>query len=395
MSSIYAYAKVNLLLAVRYPPAGGFHSLQSVFQTVDLADELDFSRVPRGEFAFFREGGAGGAAGEGPDGEAGAGCGRGGESPVAAPARPLAFTAAGSAVVLECEPDVGQPCKGNLVFRALDAMERTCGQALVGCGEALHVQVKKSIPAGGGLGGGSSDAAAAISWYAAEYGFDPLGREALGVAAALGSDVACFLYGGATLMSGKGEHLERRLPACPLPLVLMGDAQGNSTPAVYAAFDADPQPAPDAASLVSALEHARAAGLGGAAGAGSMSAVRAEHAAFVQATPARAASPSASAGECAAAQIPPAREGVEPAAAQAIARACANNLQEAAFACNPRLRGRVERAQADPDVLAALVTGSGSTSFAICADDAAAQRFAARAAAFSSWMRVVHPIAAQ
>ncbi len=392
MSSIYAYAKVNLLLAVRYPPAGGFHSLQSVFQTVDLADELDFSWVPRGEFAFFREGGAGGAVSEGPAGAAGAGCGRGGESPAAAPARPLAFTAAGSAVVLECEPDVGQPCKGNLVFRALDAMERTCGQALVGCGEALHVQVKKSIPAGGGLGGGSSDAAAAISWYAAEHGLDPLGHEALGVAAALGSDVACFLYGGATLMSGKGEHLERRLPACPLPLVLMGDAQGNSTPAVYAAFDAAPQPAPDAAALVSALEHARAAGLDGAAGAASMAAARAEHAAM-QATPACVASPSASAGECAAAQISPAREGLEPAAAQAIAHACANNLQEAAFACNPRLRGRVERAQADPDVLAALVTGSGSTSFAICADDAAAQRFAARAAAFSDWVRVVHPIA--
>ena len=239
-------------------------------------------------------------------------------------------------MVVECVPDVGQPCEGNLVFRALDAMERTCGPRCAAADEALCVRVKKNIPAGGGLGGGSSDAAAAISWYAVEHGIDPRGPQALAVAAELGSDVACFLYGGATLMSGKGERLERLLPPFALPIVLMGDVRGNSTPEVYRAFDAAPAAPADPNALVQLME------------------------------------------ECA---IP-----------SSLARACANNLQEAAFSCNPELRARVERAQAAPDVLAALVTGSGSTSFAICADEAAAQRFAVRAAAYSAWTRVVHAV---
>ena len=222
------------------------------------------------------------------------------------------------------------------MFRALDAMERTCGPRCAAADEALCVRVKKNIPAGGGLGGGSSDAAAAISWYAVEHGIDARGPQVLAVAAELGSDVACFLYGGATLMSGKGERLERLLPPFALPIVLMGDVRGNSTPEVYRAFDAAPAAPADPNALVQLME------------------------------------------ECA---IP-----------SSLARACANNLQEAAFSCNPELRARVERAQAAPDVLAALVTGSGSTSFAICADEAAAQRFAVRAAAYSAWTRVVHAV---
>lgn len=340
MPSIHAYAKVNLLLAVEYPPVGGFHALRSVFQTVDLADELDFSRVPRGELREFREDAPSVAHDEDRDGEGcdvgGAeGCG-GEEIGRAVSGGRLAFTQAGSAVVVECVPDVGQPCEGNLVFRALDAMERTCGRVVAAADEALCVRVKKNIPAGGGLGGGSSDAAAAISWYAVEHGIDARGPQALAVAAELGSDVACFLYGGATLMSGKGERLERLLPPFALPVVLMGDARGNSTPEVYRAFDAAPAAPADPNALVQLME------------------------------------------ECA---IP-----------SSLARACANNLQEAAFSCNPELRARVERAQAAPDVLAALVTGSGSTSFAICADEAAAQRFAVRAAAYSAWTRVVHAV---
>lgn len=340
MPSIYAYAKVNLLLAVEYPPVGGFHALRSVFQTVDLADELDFLRVPRGELAEFLEDAPSvahdeGRAGEGCDVGGAEGCG-GEEIGRAVLGGRLAFTQVGSAVVVECVPDVGQPCEGNLVFRALDAMERTCGRAVAAADEALCVRVKKNIPAGGGLGGGSSDAAAAISWYAAEHGIDVRGPQALAVAAELGSDVACFLYGGATLMSGKGERLERLLPPFASPIVLMGDARGNSTPEVYRAFDAAPAAPADPDALVRLME------------------------------------------ECA---IP-----------SSLARACANNLQEAAFSCNPELRARVERAQAAPDVLAALVTGSGSTSFAICADEAAAQRFAVRAAAYSAWTRVVHAV---
>ena len=363
-----AHAKLNLLLAVDYPPQGGFHRLSSVFQTIDLADELSVERVLRAGLAdvpvpVFERGEGGDGEGGGAPAAAGAHAVSGSLGGSAVPAASVAcapdprfaFTDAGSAVFLECDPDPGLPCAENLVFSAFAAMERACGRPLAAADEVLHVRVKKSIPAGGGLGGGSSDAAAAIRLYAAEHGVDPCGEKALAVAAELGSDVACFLYGGATLMGGRGERLERRLPAFPLPFVLMGDAHGNATPAVYAAFDADPQPAPDADALAVLMERAAAGSVDLAEAAGSVG---------------------AGCGSGAA----------------ALARACANNLAEAAFACNPRLRGRVERAQADPDVLAALVTGSGSTCFAICADDAAARRFAVRAAAYSSWMRVAHAL---
>ena len=299
--TLEAPAKVNLCLAVSYPPRGGFHELGSVFQALSLHDTLTFEVL---------EAAGGQLAGE------------------------AARTQAGTVVALACE-GAGVPTCDNLIFKAIDAFEQAGGQAVLPAGSMLHVQVRKRIPAGGGLGGGSSDAAAALRACAWLLGQDALGGPCQRVAQGLGADVAFFLQGGCALMGGKGDVLQQRLPAFPLPLVLLGDAQGNSTPAVYRAFDAAPAAAPDARALADAL-------LAG------------------NATP------------------------------QQLAALCGNNLGPAACKLNPSLGLRLQQAQADADVLAAVVSGSGSTCYAVCAGEAQARAFAQRAAAYSAWVEVVH-----
>lgn len=104
----------------------------------------------------------------------------------------------------------------NLVSRALRMVGRTA-----------HVDLTKRIPAGGGLGGGSSDAAAILRWAGYD---DPVG------AASLGADVAFCLVGGRARVSGIGEVVEP-LPFVERVVTLLTPPFGCSTPAVYRAWD--------------------------------------------------------------------------------------------------------------------------------------------------------------
>jgi 4-diphosphocytidyl-2-C-methyl-D-erythritol kinase len=105
----------------------------------------------------------------------------------------------------------------NLVTRALHAVGRTAGVRLV-----------KRIPVGGGLGGGSSDAAAVLRWA---------GRTDPAVAVGLGSDVPFCVVGGRAMVGGLGERVTP-LPYQPLSFVLLVPPLAVSTAAVYRAFDA-------------------------------------------------------------------------------------------------------------------------------------------------------------
>jgi 4-diphosphocytidyl-2-C-methyl-D-erythritol kinase len=104
----------------------------------------------------------------------------------------------------------------NLVRRALRAV-----------GRDAHVALRKRIPAGGGLGGGSSNAAAVLRWA---------GCDDLAVAASLGADVPFCLRGGRARVRGIGEVLEP-LPYEARTITLAMPPYGCSTPAVYAAWD--------------------------------------------------------------------------------------------------------------------------------------------------------------
>jgi 4-diphosphocytidyl-2-C-methyl-D-erythritol kinase len=104
----------------------------------------------------------------------------------------------------------------NLVRRALRAVGRTA---------AVHVD--KHIPAGGGLGGGSANAAAVLRWA---------GCEDFGVAVTLGADVPFCLHGGRARVTGIGEQLERR-PPLDATYTLCTPPFGASTAAVFRRWD--------------------------------------------------------------------------------------------------------------------------------------------------------------
>jgi 4-diphosphocytidyl-2-C-methyl-D-erythritol kinase len=104
----------------------------------------------------------------------------------------------------------------NLVRRALHAV-----------GRAASVHVLKRIPPGGGLGGGSTDAAAVLRWA---------GCDDIEVAAALGADVAFCVRGGRARATGVGDELTP-LPFEPRAYTLLTPPFGCSTPAVYGMWD--------------------------------------------------------------------------------------------------------------------------------------------------------------
>lgn len=184
-----APAKTNLFLEVRGRRPDGFHELDTVFVELALADEL--TATPRPDDALVLE-----VAGEGAGG--------------AVPAGPE-----------------------NLVWRAADALRRRAGRPELGA----TLRLTKRIPAGGGLGGGSSDAAAALraldeAW---KLRSDPAALAEL--AAGLGSDVPFFLAGGVQRGRGRGELLEPlSRPARPLELVLLLPPFPCPTPQVYRAL---------------------------------------------------------------------------------------------------------------------------------------------------------------
>jgi 4-diphosphocytidyl-2-C-methyl-D-erythritol kinase len=122
----------------------------------------------------------------------------------------------------------------TIVRAALDALARVAG------GEPrFEVRIEKRIPVAAGLGGGSSDAAAALA-LANDLLGSPLGPDELhAVAASLGADVPFFLRGGSQLGTGDGTSLEPvSLPRDHVVLlVLASGATKSSTADVYAAFD--------------------------------------------------------------------------------------------------------------------------------------------------------------
>lgn len=131
----------------------------------------------------------------------------------------------------------GIPERDNLVWRALDVLERLTGRAL-----DVHVEVDKRIPSPAGLGGGSSDAAAAMRAARALCGLDLSDDDLEEAAADIGSDVPFFVRGGSQWAHGRGEVLR---PAAPPRFegVVLAPTATLATRRVYAAFDRLPPPA--------------------------------------------------------------------------------------------------------------------------------------------------------
>jgi 4-diphosphocytidyl-2-C-methyl-D-erythritol kinase len=154
---IAALAKINLRLEVIGKRADGYHELRTIFQTISLQDEIRLKS-----------------------------------------ARQPGITLK----VLGNDPLSNEPLERNLVYRAVASLRQVLKLA-----DGVAIELHKVIPAGRGLGGGSSDAAAALIGYL-RLAKKQLPRESLfELAATLGADVPFFLEGGRALGVGKGDEI--------------------------------------------------------------------------------------------------------------------------------------------------------------------------------------------
>ena len=215
----------------------------------------------------------------------------------------------------------------------------------LGISPDVSIDVQVHIPEKAGLGGSSADAAATLYLLAQRWGIDPLDSLVVEVAKAVGADVAFFLDPRPSLMLGAGDMLVETYTStidAPLAIVLPAET-GVVTKEAYDQFDASPI-APESYENLSAL--LRAAG---------------QDAAGMEPAPDNAAA---------------SKQFI-----QQVSKLLFNNLAPAAKSLKPQVAEVEEWLKAQPGVLGAQVSGSGSSSFALCESQDAANAIAAAAQA--------------
>lgn len=215
----------------------------------------------------------------------------------------------------------------------------------LGVSPDVSIDVQVHIPEKAGLGGSSADAAATLYLLAQRWGVDPLDPLVVEVAKAVGADVAFFLDPQPSLMLGAGDTLVETYVSivdAPLAIVLPAET-GVVTKEAYDQFDASPI-APESYENLSAL--LRNAGQG---------------AAGMEPAPDNAAA---------------SKQFI-----QQVSKLLFNNLAPAAKSLKPQVAEVEEWLKAQSGVLGAQVSGSGSSSFALCESRDAADAIAATAQA--------------
>lgn len=217
VTKIISPAKVNLVLAVGEKQESGFHEVQTIMHSLALHDTLSMRR--------FDDEGSGD----------------------------------GLQVMLKCESSFTiDPllikAEENIAYKAVVELAKALGRTQ---DETIEMILNKVIPAEAGLGGGSSNAAAALVGAATLWGVGVEDERVQEAASRLGADVSFFLKGGCARLSGKGDVFEAQLePRSGFVLLVRPDA-GVSTGKAYAAFDEDPAlPSSEYLSSIAALDAA-------------------------------------------------------------------------------------------------------------------------------------------
>ena len=224
-------AKVNLFLRILAREDTGYHQIETLFQAVGLCDRVDARPGPRGVSLEVRraESHPGqGAAAPGDLAEPWPGPGDSGGPSAAGPLAP------------ETIGDLGDP-EDNTVMKAARAFFAATGVA-----PAVSLVLTKSIPAGTGLGGASSDTAGTLSALNALHGAPLSTRDLIALGGRIGADVPFFCSGAATALAwGRGDRL-LRCPSPPAaPVVLAIPRERVSTATAYRETSAGLQlPAP-------------------------------------------------------------------------------------------------------------------------------------------------------
>jgi len=283
VTTVLAPAKVNLFLHVGAPDATGYHPICSLMAFADVGDRLTLAEADALDLVV-----------EGP-----------------------------FARELSGEGD-------NLVLRAARALIAEARRPV----QPVGFRLDKRLPVASGLGGGSSDAGAALRLMRQELRLLVRDERLEAVAASLGADGAACLWGRPVVAEGYGERLS---PAPELPVldaVLVNPGVAVSTPAVYRRLDAD-------------------------AGFGSV-------------------------------ERPPLPDRLESAQETAAwLSTLRNDLEAPAVAVAPDVGAVLETLRGEPEALLARVSGSGGTCFAICGSDIEAEGLAERIEALAPhwWVR--------
>lgn len=172
-------AKLNLFLHVTGRRADGYHLLQTVFRFLDFGDSLEIAPRADGEIRLS-------------------------------------------------SPLPGVPLESDLCWRAARLL-----QAHTGCRLGADIRLTKRLPLGGGLGGGSSDAATVLLALNRLWRLDLPRAELQTLGLGLGADVPVFVFGRSAFAQGVGEVLEPWTPA-PASYVVLTPPVHVSTPAIFA-----------------------------------------------------------------------------------------------------------------------------------------------------------------
>jgi 4-diphosphocytidyl-2-C-methyl-D-erythritol kinase len=154
---IPSFAKINLRLDILGKRADGYHELRTIFQTVSLHDELRLRTSKSSEISL---------------------------------------------TILGNDELAREPVEKNLAYRAVEALRHE-----LKIRRGVELELHKTIPSGGGLGGGSSNAAAALFGYLQLTGRALPMAVLLELAGSLGADVPIFLFGGRALGAGRGDEI--------------------------------------------------------------------------------------------------------------------------------------------------------------------------------------------
>ncbi|MGZ3636164.1 MAG: 4-(cytidine 5'-diphospho)-2-C-methyl-D-erythritol kinase [Syntrophales bacterium] len=179
MISKLAPAKVNLYLRVLGKRSDGFHDISTLMQRISLYDELIFTRTDHG-------------------------------------------------IRLSCPGSTIPEDNNNIVYRAADALLSRLPHP-----PGIHITIRKNIPIGAGLGGGSSNAATALVTLNELMDFHYNTDDLMKIGAKLGADVPFFIFGRTAWASGIGDRLRTAENIPPLWFVLINPGFEISTKAVY------------------------------------------------------------------------------------------------------------------------------------------------------------------
>ncbi len=282
--TLRSYAKINLSLDVTGTREDGYHLLESVFQQISVYDQI---RV-------CREKGAGG-------------------------------------IRIRCTPSYIPNDERNIVHKTATAFFKAAGIEQY----QVFIDLKKTIPSGAGLGGGSSNGATVFSALCRLYGVSFSTEEAVRILCPLGADIPFFLYGGTMLAEGVGEILTPAPPLKNYYIVLAKPKAGASTKQIYEYLEETGIPHhPDTQGVLSALEQ------------GDLS---------------------------------------------ALEQAAGNVLEIATFALRPQVREFKEALQ-KAGARAALMSGSGSCVFGLFEEEAAARKAAEQMRQLTRTVFIARPI---